>query len=87
MTVTRYWQRMREIFRDATLSAVNPGDASVIDINMIEGFVPGVGRMPDIAVAAASPREHLAGARAPLTTTSEKGTHGFEAGRSGSLPH
>ena len=41
VTITRYWQRMREIFRDATLSAVNSGDASVIDINMIEGFVPG----------------------------------------------
>ena len=25
VTVTRYWQRMRGIFRDATLSAVNPG--------------------------------------------------------------
>ena len=78
VTVTRYWQRMREIFRDATLSALSPGDASVIDINMIEGFVPGVGRMPDIAVAVSSPPEHLAGARAPLTTMSEKGTHGFE---------
>ena len=78
VTITRYWQRMRGIFRDATLSAVNPGDASAIDINMIEGFVPGVGRMPEVAIAAAPPTEHLAGARAPLTTTSEKGAHGFE---------
>ena len=59
VTVTRYWQRMRGIFRDATLSAVNPGDASVIDINMIEGFVPGVGvgGLPGVPVAAAASRE------------------------------
>ena len=78
VTVTRYWQRMREIFRDATLSALSPGDASAIDINMIEGFVPGVGRMPGVALAAAPSPEHLAGAQASLTTTSEKGAHGFE---------
>ena len=81
VTVTRYWQRMRSIFRDATLSAVNPGDASVIDINMIEGFVPGVGGVPGVpgaAVADAAPVENLAGARTSLTTASEAGTHGLE---------
>ena len=80
VTVTRYWQRMRGIFRDATLSAVNPGDASVIDINMIEGFVPGVGvgGVPGVPVAAAAPRESLAGARVSLSTASEKGAHGLE---------
>ena len=77
VTVTRYWQRMRGIFRDATLSAVNPGDASVIDINMIEGFVPGVG-VGSVPVAAAAPRESLAGARVSLSTASEKGAHGLE---------
>ena len=80
VTVTRYWQRMRSIFRDATLSAVNPGDASVIDINMIEGFVPGVGvgGVPDVTVATAAPRESLAGGRVSLSTASEKGAHGLE---------
>ena len=78
VTVTRYWQRMRGIFRDATLSAVNPGDASVIDINMIEGFVPGVGGVAGVPVAAAAPRESLAGARVSLSTVSEKGAHGLE---------
>ena len=84
VTVTRYWQRMRGIFRDATLSAVNPGDASVIDINMIEGFVPGVGGVPGVPgmsgmpVAAAAPRESLAGARVSLSTASEKRGHGLE---------
>ena len=80
VTVTRYWQRMRGIFRDATLSAVNSGDASVIDINMIDGFVPGVGvgGLPGVPVAAAAPRESLAGARVSLSTVSEKGAHGLE---------
>ena len=37
VAVTRYWQRMRTIFTQASLAAVNPGDASTIDINMIDG--------------------------------------------------
>ena len=72
---------MRSIFRDATLSTVNSGDASVIDINMIEGFVPGVGGVPGVpgvAVADTAPVENLAGARTSLTTASERGTHGLE---------
>ena len=79
VTVTRYWQRMRNIFREATLSTVNPGDASSIDINMVEGFVPGVGRAPMAAVAAApAARQNLAGARRTLSTVSERRGHGFE---------
>ncbi|MDE0130479.1 MAG: protease modulator HflK [Gammaproteobacteria bacterium] len=38
VTVTRYWQRMRTIFKDASLAAVNPGAESTIDINMIDGL-------------------------------------------------
>ena len=81
VTVTRYWQRMRNIFREATLSTVNPGDASSIDINMVEGFVPGVGRAPVAAVAAvaaAPAKQNLAGARRTLSTVSEGSGHGFE---------
>ena len=79
VTVTRYWQRMRNIFREATLSAVNPGKALAIDINMVEDFMPGVGRMP-AAVIAAAPIESatLAGARHSLSTASERAGHGFE---------
>ncbi len=48
VAVTRYWQRMRTIFSQASLAAVNPGDASTIDINMIDG----IGAPPfDLAVA------------------------------------
>ena len=77
VTVTRYWQRMRNIFRDATLSTVNPSNASAIDINMVEGFVPGVGRAPVAAVAPPAKR-NLAGARRSLSTVSEGSGHGFE---------
>ena len=37
VAVTRYWQRMRTIFAQASLAAVNPGDTSTIDINMVDG--------------------------------------------------
>ena len=78
--VTRYWQRMRNIFRDATVSAVNPGDDSSFEINMVESFVPGVGRMPTAPLQSASlaDRDHLAGSRNALTTTGERGVHGYE---------
>ncbi len=78
VTVTRYWQRMRSIFREATLSAVNPGNTSVIDINMIEGYIPGVGHRPAPSMAASVPAEHLAGAQTSITTASESGAHGLE---------
>ena len=79
VTVTRYWQRMRSIFREATLSAVNPGNTSVIDINMIEGYIPGVGHRPAPSMAASVPAPHLAGAQTSITTASESGAHGLEA--------
>ena len=44
VAITRYWQRMRTIFTEASLSVVNPGKTSNIDINMIDGvtgFPPG----------------------------------------------
>ena len=34
VAITRYWQRMRMIFDEASLAAVNPGNESTIDINM-----------------------------------------------------
>lgn len=37
---TRYWQRMRSIFSEATLQAVNPKADSIIDINMIDSGGP-----------------------------------------------
>ena len=37
VSITRYWDRMRQIFSEASLAAVNPGGNSTIDINMIEG--------------------------------------------------
>ena len=43
VAITRYWQRMRTILSEASLAAVNPGNESTIDINMIDslaGFTP-----------------------------------------------
>ena len=37
VSITRYWERMRKIFAEASLAAVNPGNQSAIDINMIDG--------------------------------------------------
>lgn len=48
VSITRYWERMRKIFNEASLAAVNPDDESAIDINMIDGiagFAPPVGTL------------------------------------------
>ena len=48
VSITRYWERMRKIFNEASLSAVNPDGESTIDINMIDGiagFAPPVGAL------------------------------------------
>ncbi len=38
VAITRYWQRMRTIFAEASLSAVNPGNEANIEINLIDGL-------------------------------------------------
>ncbi len=73
VAITRYWQRMRTIFEQASLAAVNPGSASTIDINMIDG----VGAPPfDLASA---PRPHSRAAagheRALLASTAPRDLH------------
>ena len=68
VAITRYWQRMRTIFAEASLSVVNPGTASNIDINMIDGAAG----VPPTAVAAqtppslAAPGERLSRSTMPL---------------------
>ena len=68
VAITRYWQRMRTIFAEASLSVVNPGEASNIDINMIDGAAG----VPPTAVAAhtppspAAPGERLSRSTMPL---------------------
>ena len=74
VAITRYWQRMRTIFAEASLAAVNPGDASTIDINMIDGAgvmpaglavgsPPASGARPDdrVLVSSTAPRNLHAG--------------------------
>ena len=73
VAVTRYWQRMRTIFAEASLAAVNPGDASTIDINMIDG----VGVPPlDLGIAARTAGEgDIRDGRALLASTPPRDLH------------
>ena len=73
VAITRYWQRMRTIFAEASLSAVNPRNEATIDINMIEGL------------AAHTPVDMLLDApsgdaveRPSFSTARQKDTHAFE---------
>ena len=63
VAVTRYWQRMRTIFSSASLAAVNPGNASTIDINMLED----VG-VPPLDLVAGAPQVAAAGEAAGRRT-------------------
>lgn len=73
VAVTRYWQRMRTIFAQANLAAVNPGDASTIDINMIDGFgIPPLDRA--VAARPAAPADD-GGARAMVASTAPRDLH------------
>ena len=50
VSITRYWERMRQIFTEASLSAVNPDEESTIDINLIDdiaGFTPSAAMLSD----------------------------------------
>ncbi len=73
VAITRYWQRMRTIFSEASLSAVNPRNEATIDINMIEGL------------AAHTPVDMLLDApsgdaveRPSFSTARQRDTHNFE---------
>lgn len=57
VAVTQYWKRMRTVFTEASLAAVNPGNESTIDINMIDGAVP----VPPVQVALGEPPSSDAG--------------------------
>ncbi len=72
--VTRYWQRMRTILKEATISAVGSGNTAALDINMIDGLVPGVGQVPGMAMPADGSSRTLVGARSWLAALSE-GSH------------
>ena len=72
VAVTRYWQRMRTIFSDASLAAVNPGDASTIDINMLDG----VGIPPfELATGAPTGSGEAAAGRVLASATAVRDLH------------
>lgn len=72
VAITRYWQRMRTIFADATLQAINPAGVSSIDINLLDGAAPSRHAKADVAHASASPPDK------PLVSTAPALTHGLE---------
>ena len=73
VAITRYWQRMRTIFTEASLSAVNPSNASTIDINMIDG----AGVSP-VEIAVGAPPEDGRIDRRLAGPTAEAGIHAME---------
>ena len=74
VAITRYWQRMRTIFAEASLSVVNPGNGSNIDINMMDGMAG----VPPTAVAAHVPTSPAAERRLP-TSTMPPNVHALES--------
>ena len=77
VAITRYWQRMRTIFNEASLAAVNPATDSVIDINMIDG----VAGVPPLSMPAAGVLAAAGGAPSrPLTAfTAPETAHAMES--------
>ena len=82
--ITRYWQRMREIFSEASLAAVNPGHLAAIDINMIDG---GAGFTPADMALAAPPVGDEALDRPLLSSATMQDVHTIETGKADKLLH
>ena len=77
VSFTRYWDRMRQIFSEASLAAVNPGRNSTIDINMIDG---GAGFTPaDMALGAPPSAEEEAVDRPLLSSALAQNVHSIES--------
>ena len=77
VSITRYWDRMRQIFSEASLAAVNPGRNSTIEINMIEdgaGFTPA-----DLALAAPPSGEEETLDRPLLSSALTQNVHAIES--------
>ena len=75
VSITRYWDRMRQIFSEASLAAVNPGQ-STIDINMIDG---GTGFTPaDMVLGTPPSGEEAAVARPLLASALKQNVHTIE---------
>ena len=75
VAITRYWQRMRTIFAEASLSAVNPRNEATIDINMIEGLAT---HTPVDMLLDAPPVDGQPVDRPSFSTARQKDTHTFE---------
>ena len=77
VSITRYWDRMRKIFTEASLSAVNPGKESTIDINMIDG-IGGFAPPPPVATLLDAPPSADAPDRPLLGSAMMQNVHSIE---------
>ena len=75
VAITRYWQRMRTIFADASLSVVNPGQGSNIDINMMDG----IAGIPPMEVSAQPPSSLAAAGERMPRSTAPPNVHALES--------
>ena len=73
--ITRYWDRMRKIFAEASLAAVNPSKESSIDINMIDGVA---GFTPADMVLGTPPSGGEAGDGTLMSSTTMENVHTIE---------
>lgn len=73
--ITRYWDRMRKIFAEASLAAVNPSSESAIDINMIDGVA---GFTPADMVLGTPPSSDEAGDGVLMSSTTMQNVHTIE---------
>lgn len=73
--ITRYWDRMRKIFAEASLAAVNPSKDSAIDINMIDGVA---GFTPAGMVLGTPPADDEAGNGVLMSSTTMENVHTIE---------
>ena len=75
VSITRYWDRMRQIFAEASLAAVNPSEDSAIDINMIDGVA---GFTPADMVLGTPPSGDEAGNGVLMSSTTMENVHTIE---------
>ncbi len=77
VAITRYWQRMRSIFAEAKLAAINPGDDANVEINLIDdtGLTPADLALESPAGLAAAGSDDL---ERPLFSTVPRDIHRYE---------
>ncbi len=86
VAITRYWQRMRTIFSEASLSAVNPGNEANIEINLVDSLAgPPAVHVPVVSAKAGHGPEYELLDR-PLLSTIPPDVHAIESTDEDKIP-